>query len=105
MFEFFKKAFHDMKQSAAAQHEVDKAEFEAVKASSRANFEENRGHNSMTRAKANAQKCWDEARLSSSARVEKERSVREQRIAAAKKATEEANLRYENAKVAKKEDV
>ena len=38
--EFFKKAFSDMKESAAAQHEVDKANFEAVKAESKANFQE-----------------------------------------------------------------
>jgi len=32
MKEFFKKAFQDMKESAKAQHEVDKANFNAVKA-------------------------------------------------------------------------
>ena len=32
MFEFLKKAFRDMKKSAAAQHEVDKANFAAAKA-------------------------------------------------------------------------
>ena len=37
------KAFHSMKESAKAQHEVDKAEFEAVKEEAKANFEENRG--------------------------------------------------------------
>lgn len=42
---FFKNAFSDMKQSAKDQHEVDKATFQAVKAESRANFEENRGKN------------------------------------------------------------
>lgn len=36
---FLKKAFNDMKESAKAQHEVDKANFEAVKAESKANFE------------------------------------------------------------------
>ena len=35
---FFKGAFSDMKESAKAQHEVDKANFEAVKAESKANF-------------------------------------------------------------------
>ena len=34
-----------------AQHELDKANFEAVKAESKANFEENRFHNSLARAK------------------------------------------------------
>ena len=42
---FFKKSFNDMRESAKAQHQVDKAEFEAVKAESKANFEENRAHN------------------------------------------------------------
>ena len=39
MVEFFKNAFQDMKESAKAQHEVDKAKFAAVKAESKANFE------------------------------------------------------------------
>lgn len=38
--EFFKNAFNDMKESAKQQHEVDKANFNAVKAKSKANFEE-----------------------------------------------------------------
>ena len=38
--EFFKKAFSDMKESAKAQHEVDKANFQAVKAESKAQWEE-----------------------------------------------------------------
>ena len=33
---FFKKAFGDMKESAKAQHEVDKAEFAAAKAGAKA---------------------------------------------------------------------
>ena len=32
IIKFFKKAFSDMKESAKAQHEVDKAEFKAAKA-------------------------------------------------------------------------
>lgn len=40
MKEFFKNAFKDMAESAKAQHEVDKANFAAVKAESKANFEE-----------------------------------------------------------------
>ena len=35
--DFFRKAFGDMKRSAKAQHDVDRAEFEAVKAESKAN--------------------------------------------------------------------
>ena len=38
--EFFKNAFQDMKESTKAQHEVDKANFQAAKAESKANFEE-----------------------------------------------------------------
>ena len=37
---FFKKAFSDMKESAKAQHEVDKANFAAAKAEAKANWEE-----------------------------------------------------------------
>lgn len=40
MFEFFKKAFRDMKQSAKEQHQVDKANFAAAKAESKARWEE-----------------------------------------------------------------
>ena len=38
--EFFKNAFDDMKESAKAQHEVDKANFAAAKAESKAQWEE-----------------------------------------------------------------
>ena len=37
---FFKNAFSDMKQSAREQHEVDKANFAAAKAESKAQWEE-----------------------------------------------------------------
>lgn len=37
---FFKQAFSDMKADAKAQHEVDKANFEAAKAEARANHTE-----------------------------------------------------------------
>ena len=40
MFNFLRKAFSDMKQSAKAQHEVDRANFAAVKAESKAQWEE-----------------------------------------------------------------
>lgn len=40
MGNFLKKVFADMKGSAKAQHEVDKAQLEAVKAESRAQWEE-----------------------------------------------------------------
>lgn len=42
MVEFFKKAFNDMKESARAQHEVDKANFAAAMAESKAQWEEAR---------------------------------------------------------------
>ena len=40
MENFLKKAFSDMKESTHAQHEVDKANFAAVKAESKAAWEE-----------------------------------------------------------------
>lgn len=40
MGNFLKKAFQDMANSAKAQHEVDKAQLEAVKAESKAQWEE-----------------------------------------------------------------
>lgn len=95
---FFKKAFGDMKNSAKEQHEVDKAEFNRVKAESKANFEENRGHNTYAKAKADAKKNWDDAHMSPSQRAAKEQEARQARIAEARRATEEANARYEAAK-------
>ena len=96
--DFFKKAFGDMKESAKAQHEVDKAEFEAVKAESKANFEENKFHNTYAKAKADAKKNWDDAHMSPSERSAKEQEARDARIAAAKERTAAANARYEEAK-------
>ena len=95
---FFKKAFGDMKRNAKAQHEVDKAEFEAVKAESRASFEENRGRNTFAKAKADAKKTWDEAHMTPSERAAKMQAAREEKIAEANNRTEEANARYEAAK-------
>ena len=63
MANFLKKAFSDMKESAKAQHEVDKANFEAAKAEAKANFEENKGHNTFAKAKADAKKSWDDAHM------------------------------------------
>lgn len=40
MKEFLGKAFDDMKESAKKQHEIDKENFEAIKADSKARFEE-----------------------------------------------------------------
>ena len=60
MVEFFKKAFKDMKESAKAQHEVDKANFAAVKAESRAQWEEAKAMGDPARRKAVMQAERDE---------------------------------------------
>ncbi len=95
---FFKNAFSDMKKSAAAQHEVDKANFTAAKAESRANFEENRGRNTYAKAKADAKKSWDDARMSPSERATKMQEERNAQISQAKQHTAAANARYDAAK-------
>ena len=87
-----------MKESAKAQHELDKANFAAAKAESKASFEENRGHNTFAKAKADAKKSWDDAHMSPAERAAKMQEEREAKIAEAKKKTEEANARYEAAK-------
>ena len=92
------KAFKSMKESAKAQHEVDKAEFAAAKAEARANFEENRGRNTFAKAKADAKQVWDDAHMSPSERAAVEQEAREERIAAAQERIEAANARYEAAK-------
>ena len=95
---FFKKAFQDMKESAKAQHEVDKANFQAAKAEARANFEENRGRNTYARAKADAKKHWDDAHMTPAERAAQMQEERERQIAEAQQRTAEANARYEEAK-------
>lgn len=95
---FFKKAFNDMKESAKAQHEVDKANFAAAKAEAKANFEENRGRNTYAKAKADAKKHWDDAHMSPSERTAKMQQERDAQIAAANARTAAANERYEAAK-------
>ena len=87
-----------MKESAKAQHEVSKAEFEAVKAESKANFEENRFHNSLARAKAQGKQSWDDAHMSPEERAAKTQNEREEKIAAANERTAAANERYEEAR-------
>ena len=79
--QFFKNAFHDMKESAKAQHEVDKAQFEAVKAESRAGWEE---------AKANARpethkKAMQAARAVQIAEANARKAAAEEKIMEAKK--------------------
>ena len=98
MANFMKKAFQDMKESAKQQHEVDKANFKAVKAESKANFEENRGRNTFAKAKADAKKNWDDAHMTPSERNAKMKAEREAQIAAANERIEAANKRYEAAK-------
>jgi hypothetical protein len=92
------KAFKSMKESAKAQHEVDKAEFAAAKAEARANFEENRGHNTFAKAKADAKKSWDDAHMSLSERAANAQKERDERIAAAEVRIDAANARYNEAK-------
>ena len=95
---FFKNAFSDMKESAKAQHEVDKAEFKAAKAEAKANFEENRGRNTFAKAKADAKKNWDDAHMSPSERAAKEQEARDARIAEANQRKADAEARYNAAK-------
>jgi len=76
--------FKDMKESAKAQHEVDKANFQAAKAQSKA--------------------VWEEAKLSPKARQALMQQEREKQIAEAKTKTEEANARIANAKKLQEEN-
>ncbi len=78
---FFKKAFGDMKASTKAQHEVDKANFQA--------------------AKAEAKATWEEAKMSPSGRQQLMQKERDEQIAAAKERTAAANERIEFAKSTK----
>lgn len=78
---FFKDAFEDMKESAKAQHEVDKAEFEAAKAESKANWEEAKAMSKPETRKALMQEERDEKIAQANAR----KAQAEQRIEATKK--------------------
>lgn len=98
LIKFFKKAFGDMKQSAKAQHEVDKANIQAVKAESKANFEENRGSKTFAKAKADAKKNWDDAHMSPAERNAKMQEEREKQIELANERRAKANERIEKAK-------
>ncbi len=80
MGDFFKKAFNDMKESAKAQHEVDKANFEAVKAESKAQWEEAKAIGDPERRKAAMQ------------------AERDEQIKAAKERTEKANAKINELK-------
>ena len=76
--EFFKKAFADMREDAKAQHEVDKANFNAVKAESKAQ--------------------WEEAKRTPKQQQEAMRQKQAEQIAAAKVREAEANERIAAAK-------
>ena len=75
---FFKKAFGDMKESANAQHEVDKANFAAAKAEAKAN--------------------WEEAKMTPAQRQAKMQEERDAQIAAANERKAAADARIEAAK-------
>ena len=73
--EFFKDAFEDMKESAKAQHEVDKANFAAAKAEAKANFEEAKMSPSQRQAKMQEERdaqiaAANERRASADARID-----------------------------------
>lgn len=52
MSNFLKNAFQDMKESSKAQHQVDKANLDAVRAESKAQWEEAKGMRSPETRKA-----------------------------------------------------
>ena len=98
-----KKVFSDMKESAKIQHEVDKANFNAVKAESKANFEENRGTNTFRKAREQAKQSWDYAHMSPQERTAKIREEQKKQIEEANERIKNANARYEATKVTKKD--
>ena len=75
---FFKKAFADMRESTKAQHEVDKANWNAAKAESKAQ--------------------WEEAKMSPSQRQAKMQEERDAQIAAANERKAAADARTQAAK-------
>lgn len=83
---FLGKAFDDIKENAKRQHVVDKANFAAVKAESKANFEENRGKNTFKKAKEDAKANWEAAKMSPAERQTKMHEEQQKQI-------EEANER------------
>ncbi len=83
MFGFLKRAFGDMKESAKAQHQVDKANFKAARTESRARYEE---------AKAMGRR---------DTRLAMEAHERQEQIAAAERRTAEAQARIDAVKASK----
>ena len=100
--QFFKNAFSDMKKNTKAQHEVDKANFKAAKAEARANFKENRGTNTLKRAKEQARKSWNDAKMSPAERRAKITEEQALAVIEANERIKAVNERYEAAKVEKK---
>ena len=95
---FFKDAFSDMKESAKAQHEVDKANFQVVKTQAKLNFEENRGKNTYKKAKADAKKTWDDAHMSPAERKAKMQEEKNKQIADANERTKIATEKHQDLK-------
>ena len=81
MFKFLKKAFNDMKQSVKAQHQVDRANFAAAKAESKAQWEEAKAIGDPNRRKAVFQAQRDEQ----IAEANERKAAAEARINAVKK--------------------
>lgn len=75
---FFKKAFADMKENTKAQHELDKANFDAIKAEAKAN--------------------WEEAKLSPAQRQMKIQAERDAQIAQANQRKAAADARIDTEK-------
>lgn len=69
MADFLKKAFSDMKESAKEQHKVDKANFAAVKAESRAQWEEAKAMGNPETMKKIQQEKRDEQVREANARI------------------------------------
>ena len=80
IIEFFKKAFADMKESARQQHEVDKANFAAAKAESKAQWEEAKAMGNPETRKAAMQAAREEQIREANERI----AEAEKRINAAK---------------------
>ena len=95
---FFKNAFSDMKQNAKDQHEVDTANFQAVKAESRANFEENRGKNTFKKAKQIGKQSWVDALMTPAERSAKTKELQQKQIEEANQRKQVAEERIKNAK-------
>ena len=100
---FLKNAFREMGENAKAQHEVDKANFAAAKAEAKATFEENRGTNSLKKAKEIGKQSWDDAHLRPAERTAKVREEQKKQIEEANERIKVANERYNVAKVEKKQ--